>query len=292
MRANIACPRGELCRGRRGCGRPDGVPLRTPSADRAAPFPMKKFDLPLITDTIFLFFAAGLLSLCLFRFYLPLAPAAAAGAGCGIAAAGLYCLLSRPLRQKKRGSAAEKREAEKLAFHLAMDSPEHGAQLLAESINAAREEGAPVEAEGDTVVSEKGRGFLRFRFEKVTADDLSPIIRAEGAKKAVFAGGFTEEAVRLARAFGVELFDAEKVYALVKAGGKMPETLIAPPEKRGGVKEKIKFRFRRGAWRGYLFSGASLLLFSQLTVFPLYYVVFGGVLLAVAVLVRFFGRKE
>lgn len=253
---------------------------------------MKKFDLPLFADTLFLFFTAGMLALCLFRFYLPLAPSFAAGTGCGLAAAGLYFLLSRPRRQRRQKTAAEKKEAEKLAFHLAMDRPERGAQLLAESINAARNEGAPVEAEGDTVVSEEGRGFLRFRFEKVTADDLSPVIRAEGKRKAVFAGGFTEEAKKLAQAFGVELFDAEKVYALVKAGGKMPEKLIAPPEKKGGVKEKLKFRFRRGAWRGYLFSGASLLLFSQLTVFPLYYVIFGGILLAVAVLVRFFGKKE
>ena len=36
---------------------------------------MKKFDFPLFADTLFLFAAAGLLSLCLFRFYLPLAPA-------------------------------------------------------------------------------------------------------------------------------------------------------------------------------------------------------------------------
>lgn len=289
MRANIACPRGAFFSAR------PGRRLRTPRPfcrGSGAPLSMKKFDLPLFTDTLFLFFAAGLLALCLFRFYLPLAPAAAAGAACGAAAAGLYFLLSRPLRRKRQSSAAQRREAEKLAFHLAMDSPERGAQLLAESINAAGKEGAPVVAEGDTLLSARGRGFLRFRFEKVTADDLSPIIRAQGEKKAVFAGAFTEEAEKLARAFGVELYGAEEVYRLVQEGGKMPEKLIAPPKKEGGVKEKIKFRFRRGAWRGYLFSGASLLLFSQLTVFPLYYVISGGVLLAIAVLVRFFGKKE
>ena len=35
-----------------------------------------------------------------------------------------------------------------------------------------------------------------------------------------------------------------------------------------------------------------LLLFSLVTVFPVYYVVSGSVLLTIAVLVRFFGKKE
>ena len=204
---------------------------------------MKKFDFPLFADTLFLFAAAGLLSLCLFRFYLPLAPALAAGICCGLAAAGLFFLLSRPRRLKKRGDDARRKEAEKLAFHLAMDAPENGAKLLAESINAAHEKrgetAPPARAERDAVIAGDARGFVRFRFEKVTADELSPFIRAEGAKKAVFAGAFTEEAKKLAEAFGLELFDADRVYDLVKEGGRMPQKLIAPPEKdRPARKEK------------------------------------------------------
>lgn len=257
---------------------------------------MKKFDFPLFADTLFLFAAAGLLSLCLFRFYLPLAPALAAGICCGLAAAGLFFLLSRPRRLKKRGDDARRKEAEKLAFHLAMDAPENGAKLLAESINAAHEKrgetAPPARAERDAVIAGDARGFVRFRFEKVTADELSPFIRAEGAKKAVFAGAFTEEAKKLAEAFELELFDADRVYDLVKEGGRMPQKLISPPEKRNGAKEKFRFRIRRSAWKGYLLSGGMLLLFSLVTVFPVYYVVSGSVLLTIAVLVRFFGKKE
>ena len=72
----------------------------------------------------------------------------------------------------------------------------------------------------------------------------------------------------------------------------MPQKLIAPPEKRNGAKEKFRFRIRRSAWKGYLLSGGMLLLFSLATVFPVYYVVSGSVLLTIAVLVRFFGKKE
>jgi len=258
---------------------------------------MKRFDLPLWSDTVFVFSAAFLLFFCIFRFYLNgLWAAALCAFAAGGAAGTLFFLFLRARRKKKHTSEGEKAEIGKLAFHLAMDAPENGAKLLAESINAAHEKrgetAPPARAERDAVIAGDARGFVRFRFEKVTADELSPFIRAEGAKKAVFAGAFTEEAKKLAEAFGLELFDADRVYALVKEGGRMPQKLISPPEKRNGAKEKFRFRIRRSAWKGYLLSGGMLLLFSLVTVFPVYYVVSGSVLLTIAVLVRFFGKKE
>lgn len=97
---------------------------------------------------------------------------------------------------------------------------------------------------------------------------------------------------KLAAAFGVTLKDAAEVYTLVKESGCMPEALISPPEQKRGFRAKLAFRVRRSAWRGYLFSGAFLLLFSLFTIFPVYYVVSGGVLLAIAAAVRFFGKKD
>ena len=298
MRVNISCPRRGAFPAPVHLSAQKETKTRFTSASKMRHIPkaMKKPDLPLLADTLFLFFAAGLLSLCLFRFYIPLAPSLAAAAGCGLAAATLYFMLSRPRRLKKRGNAARQKEIEKLAFHLAMEAPERSAALLAEGINAARrEEGPespPAKAEGDIVISGEKRGYLKFRFEKVTADELSPYVRADGAEKAVFAGDFTEEAKKLADAFGLRLIGAEEVYDLLSAGGKLPEKLIAPPEQRGGAKEKLKPRIRRSAWKGYLLSGSALLIFSLFTIFPLYYIISGSVLLAISVFVRFFGKKE
>lgn len=42
-------------------------------------------------------------------------------------------------------------------------------------------------------------------------------------------------------------------------------------------------------YKGYLLAGAALLVFSLFTFFPVYYLVAGGILLSLAVAVRFFG---
>lgn len=278
---------------------------------------MKRFDLPLWSDTVFVFSAAFLLFFCIFRFYLNgLWAAALCAFAAGGAAGTLFFLFLRARRKKKHTSEGEKAEIGKLAFHLAMDSPEHNAELIAKCLTLEHERGerpqnenpqreavqaAPPAAEvpepfahirGGRIDTENGSTYLKFQFEAVTADELSPVIRAEGEQKTVLGASFTDEAQKLAAAFGVTLKDAAEVYTLVKESGCMPEALISPPEQKRGFRAKLAFRVRRSAWRGYLFSGAFLLLFSLFTIFPIYYVVSGGVLLAIAAAVRFFGKKD
>lgn len=293
---------------------------------------MKKIDLPLWTDTLFAFAAAGAFFFCLLRFYIPSAwGAAAAAAGIGGAAALLVFRLLRARRRKKRGGEERRREAEALAFHLAMRPPEETARLFARCLGGAGGRGgktaealpqggaaAKSEADGNQTTApaadtgsetaptpaasaESGAGggpevragearyFLLFRLEKVTADELRPAVVAAGRQKFALGGAFTAEAEKLAAAFGVELWDAEKVYALVQEAGAMPDPLFAPPP---APKRKLAFRLRRAAWRGYAFSGGFLLLFSLWAIFPIYYLVSGGLLLAAAVLVRLFGKAE
>lgn len=156
----------------------------------------------------------------------------------------------------------------------------------ASSAAASAESGA---GGGNEVRAGEARYFLLFRLEKVTADELRPAVVAAGRQKFALGGAFTAEAEKLAAAFGVELWDAEKVYALVQGAGAMPDPLFAPPP---APKRKLAFRLRRAAWRGYAFSGGFLLLFSLWAIFPIYYLVSGGLLLAAAVLVRLFGKAE
>ena len=99
---------------------------------------MKKIDLPLWTDTLFAFAAAGAFFFCLLRFYIPSAwGAAAAAAGIGGAAALLVFRLLRARRRKKRGGEERRRAAEALAFHLAMRPPEETARLFARCLGGA-----------------------------------------------------------------------------------------------------------------------------------------------------------
>lgn len=220
-------------------------------------------------------------------------------------------LAARP-SQKKYGAENERSNVQKLAFHLAMDSPQNNAELIAKSLSALHEaknstSDSPADntqkncaenktpyaqIKDQTVRTQDGDNFLKFQFEKVTADELCPVIRTLGEHKTVYAAGFTDEACKLAESFGVTLKDANDVYSLVKESGCMPEHLIEPPKEKNGFKEKFAFRIRKSAWRGYAFSGAFLLLFSLITIFPVYYIISGGVLLLLSALIRFFGKKE
>lgn len=289
---------------------------------------MKRFDFPLWSDTAFVFSIAFLLFFCIFRFYLNgLWAALLCALAAGGAAGTLFFFFLRARRKKRHASEGEKEEIGKLAFHLAMDSPENNAELIARCLTREHERaegtdsappqntggadaGEPQSADetagqrqsetaapfaqirGGRIDTEAGSTYLKFQFEAVTADELSPVIRAEGGQKTVLGAAFTDEAQKLAQAFGVTLKSAADVYTLVKDSGCMPEKLITPPEQRGGFRAKLSFRVRKSAWRGYLFSGVFLLLFSLFTVFPVYYVVSGGILLAVAATVRFFGKKD
>ena len=298
----------------------------------AGTYGMKRFDFPLWSDTAFVFSIAFLLFFCIFRFYLNgLWAALLCALAAGGAAGTLFFFFLRARRKKRHAREGEKEEIGKLAFHLAMDSPENNAELIArcltreheraEETAGGKEEAQPESAAGKAATSaeqtagntaesaeeaaapfaqirggridtEAGSTYLKFQFEAVTADELSPVIRAEGGQKTVLGAAFTDEAQKLAQAFGVTLKSAADVYTLVKDSGCMPEKLITPPEPRDGFRAKLSFRVRKSAWRGYLFSGVFLLLFSLFTVFPVYYVVSGGILLAVAAAVRFFGKKD
>lgn len=270
---------------------------------------MKKIPLPLLSDTLFLFFAGFLFFFCVFRFYLR-SFAAALGLGLVVALAGatLFFLLRRARINKKYAGYAEKEEAEKFRFHLAADCPENNVALLAKCLekkqlsqkNESDESSETLKdmpsspsmkISGNEIRTQDGVTYVLFGFEKATADDLAPALRSTAKNKTVYANGFTEEAAALARAFDVKLGDGSDVFLLAKECGCLPDMLISPPRKPSGFREKFKFRIRRDAWRGYLFSGSFLLLFSLLTIFPIYYLVSGGILLTISVIIRIFGKK-
>ena len=96
---------------------------------------MKKKMLPLVSDTVFLFFVCSLFFLCVFRFYMRSFWAAAGlGLAAGLAAAALFCACRRARLRKKYTGLAEKDEIEKFRFHLAASSPENNVRLIADCL--------------------------------------------------------------------------------------------------------------------------------------------------------------
>lgn len=253
---------------------------------------MKNF--PLWADTVFAFLSLLLFCFCLLRFSLPAGGAFALSLAIAAGGAALLHLFLRRRRKKRGLDEREREEVKKLSLHLALDTPSHNADLLADSLNALqreKNEGTYTKICDDALRCGDETAFLKFRFEPVTADELCPVLR-EAGQKTVYAADFTQEARSLADAFGVTLRDAKQVYELVRESGRMPRNLLAPPQHKASFKENLLSRLSKKYWRGYALSGSMLLLFSLVTVFPLYYVISGGVLLSFAAFVRFFGKEE
>ncbi len=250
---------------------------------------MKKFDLPLWADTLFICSIAFLFFFCIFRFYIGALWAAIL---CSLAAAGaatfLLHVLIRRRHRKKYTARQNKLEIQKLSFHLAMDAPAHNAERFAAAL--AAESGKDAKIEGERILVGGREYFLRFHLEPATADELATVIRRGGGEKTVFASAFTKEAEALALSFGIELMDAEKSYALLQENDCLPENYIMGSQIKRSLKNGLRLRLARKSWKGYLLAGVSLLLFSLISIFPVYYIVAGGLLLAAAVLVRIFGK--
>lgn len=250
---------------------------------------MKKIDLPLLTDTLFLLCISFLFFFCIFRFYISALWGALL---CALAAAGALTFLLHLFIKRHRGkrytARQDKLEVQKLSFHLAMDSPANNEKRVAEAL--ACESGKDAKIENGCIAVEEKRYFLLFKLEPATADELAAVVRSGGGEKAVLASSFTKDAEALAISFGIELWEAEKVYSLLKEAGRLPENYIMGNQIRRSLKNGIRLRLSRKSWRGYLLAGTALLLFSLISFFPVYYIVAGGLMLAAAVLVRIFGK--
>ena len=151
-----------------------------------------------------------------------------------------------------------------------MDAPAHNAERFAAAL--AAESGKDAKIEGERILFGGREYFLRFHLEPATADELATVIRRGGGEKTVFASAFTKEAEALALSFGIELMDAEKSYALLQENDCLPENYIMGSQIKRSLKNELRLRLARKSWKGYLLAGVSLLLFSLISIFPVYYI--------------------
>ena len=249
---------------------------------------LKKFDFPLWSDTVFVSFISFLFFFCLLRFYLPglwltLVLSLVFAAGIGL----LFHLFLKGRRSRRFQDGETKKNVQKLAFHLAIDAPETETERLAKSLSVHL--GTQVTRTGDRLDTPYGAYYPMFSLSPVSADEIAKVVRSAGKDKTVCAATYTPEAEALADAFGIRLMDAENLYDLFSRTGNLPEQYMLPERKRS-IKEGIRRRIKRSSYRGYLLAGCLTLLFSLFTFFPVYYIVAGSLMLAAAILVRFFGK--
>ncbi len=250
---------------------------------------MKKFAY--FSDVLFAFLVSGIFSLTLFRYLgvaLPLALflAALCGGLTALALAAIWGAKRKNLSLKK----SDETQKNKLLVHLALLSDEEKTNYFQSLLST----GEPLGRFGRLrIFSPTEFYFLQFRFRPLGADEIPALARLKtGKKKILLCSQIEEAALDLCRRLDIQVKTGEWVYEKAKERSALPERFLGEEEAAPKRKRRFKLWFSRKNAKRFLVSGSLLLLLSRLSPYFYYYLLFGVLLLGVAVFVRVFGDSE
>ena len=243
---------------------------------------MKYF--PVIADTIFYAVCAFLLGFCALRFWGVSAPLAALDCALLALAVGTgVFFLERHSRRKKYLSAKQRAECDALLMHLSLSPPEKKAELL---VSALSKEGRKTEREGSSLCVDGKAAELLFCMEPASADELARAIGRHGGDFILYCNRLSDTAESLLKRFPVEAMRGEEVYDLLRRTDSIPKELLGSVGAKKSHREKLRAVFQKSSARPFFLSGTMLLIMSLFTLFPVYYLTTGSVLLLLSVVLR------
>ena len=243
-----------------------------------------------LSDIIFTFFLVWIVTLCLFRHLkISLISSFILAVICGLLSACAHTLLLQSKRKMlllKRSDAALK---EKLSTHLALLGDEEKTQLFSIALSAL--ENANVKRVGKLrLQSEQHLYFVCFRFAPVTTDDVARYSRYQTNKqKTIVCEHIEESALELCKRLHIEVRAGDFAFGLLRSQNALPENYLCDEPKKDKHKRRLQLCFARSNAKRFLTSATLILLLSLITPFPFYYLLFGGVLIALAIVIRIFG---
>ena len=243
---------------------------------------MKYF--PVIADTVFYAACAFLLGFCALRFWGVSAPLAALACVFLALAVGTgVFFLERHNRRKKYLSAKQREECDALLLHLSLSPPDQKAELLASALS---KEGRKTEYEGGSLCVDGKAAELLFCMEPASADELARAIGRHGGDFILYCNRLSDSAENLLKRFPVEAVRGEEVYGLLKRTDSIPKELLGSVGAKKSHKEKLRAVLKKSSARPFFLSGTMLLIMSLFTLFPVYYLITGSVLLLLSVGLR------
>lgn len=249
---------------------------------------MKRFDISVILDGIFAGFAVFFTLFIIFSTF--------AGAttvwicslliGAAAAVAGTFLIAKR--RGKKALKSADIPKKENLMFYLAL----HGTDKT--FIKLFGEFGKTVIKTPRGLYLESADCYLYpcFSFDGLTKSRIGEIYKKANGKTAyILAPAFSDDLRSFTRIFGdkIRLFGGEEVYELFKKADMLPPELnsVKKHSKKEAFKAAARTVFTRRRSPRYFVFGITFLLFSFLVPFKLYYIVFGSIMMILALLCLF-----
>lgn len=232
---------------------------------------MKRFDIPLFSDTLFCSFTLWYLCLCFLRFY-KVEKNSALGLSIFFAlSAGFLIFIFLYYRKKKKFLIGKDKETlEKLRLHLALLPDKEIEELFLDT-------------------AEQNACFL-FTLDPVTQDDVGEKIKSKkGQSFKLYCNELTLEAQKLCNDFSIQVMDIKKIFPLLKEQKRLPEKFLYGEKVKKTWKERIKFPFRKSNGKAFFTVGAMLLFLSLFSFFPVYYFIFGSILTLTSLIIRLFG---
>lgn len=245
-------------------------------------------QLPVAADAVFYAACTFLPILCILRYFgapvwLSILAAGALAVCVGLA---VFLLESRT-RGKRLLSARQARERDALLLHLALAPARETEELLR---RARKKEQRSAQTSGQPPANDAPVEFL-FTLEPLSADRLASIIRARGEQFTLFCSELSPAAEKLTKTFPITVIRGDEVYRLLSETGELPERLLGTTP-RPSRRERLRTLFTRNSAKPFFVSGALLLLMSLFTIFPVYYLVTGSLLLLLSVGLRILAPSE
>ena len=241
-----------------------------------------------ISDVIFTFFTAFVLTLCLFR-YLSFAffPSLFLALVCGTLAA----VANGAVLQSKRNAyflkKSDETQKQKLLLHLALLSDRQKTHLLCRAFG---QQNSTSLCGISKFASETQLYFVKFRLAPVSADEITALSRWKSGKdKILLCNEIEDAAARLCARLGIQVQTGEKVYQTLKENQALPDVYLGEEKAENKKLRRKQLCFAKRNSRRFLVGGTLILLTSLITPFPFYYFVFGTLLLVAALLIRMFG---
>lgn len=238
---------------------------------------MKKINFALISDVIFFTLCAFILCFTGVRFYTrnaltALIVATGAAAVCGVIA--FYVLLSK--RKKRLILSLSESEKKSLSLHLSVCGEEYLLNLFENALDGTY-------VRGKRLQDDENVYFFNFKMSPLSSDDIAEVIRKNIKKrKHVYCCEISPAALSLAEDFSIQIVTVAEIYALLKDKKLLPEKYALGNVKKPNFFKRIKKRFNRKLCPPLFFSGLALLFFSFFTFYPLYYIIFGGLLMTLS----------
>lgn len=245
-------------------------------------------QLPVAADAVFYAACTFLPILCILRYFgapvwLSILAAGALAVCVGLA----VFLLETRTRGKRLLSARQARERDALLLHLALAPARETEELLR---RARKKEQRSAQNSGQPPANDAAVEFL-FTLEPLSADRLASLIRARGEQFTLFCSELSPAAEKLTKTFPITVIRGDEVYRLLTETGELPERFLGTTP-RPSRRERLRALFTRNSAKPFFVSGALLLLMSLFTIFPVYYLAAGSLLLLLSVGLRILAPSE